>query len=215
MADIIRGYKHQENGPVSLALTGGAYSMANELGIDEIKPDVDAMAEIAQCVGAEMPGDKLPPLLVVARVTPAGAPTLHRDTQLPDHEGQRTGGMYHFAHDIGSESTLSTNRDQLVRAARVFGATALTEVSIVDWRQSTQAHVRAFAAGLVMGDARKPLDLPPAPSAAQGVFGFIRKGLVTDGKQLAQLNRVDRRPDLPSPFVFKNRTGTVIDLASR
>lgn len=213
MADIIRGYRHQENGPVGLALTGAAYSMANELGIDEIKPDVDAMAAIADCVGAEMPDGKLPPLLVVARATPVGAPSLHRDTQLPDHQGQRIGGMYHFAHDIDSESTLSTNRDQLVRAAKKFGATALTEVSIVDWRQSTQQHVRAFAAGLVMTDAIKPLDLPPAPSALEGVLGFFQKGLTTDSKELARVSRVDQRPDLPSPFVFKNRTGTIIDLA--
>lgn len=215
MADLIRGYQHAENGPVGLALTGAAYSMANELGIGEIKPNVDAMAEIADCVGAEMRDGKLPPLLVVARATPASAPSLHRDTQLPDHQGQRIGGMYHFAHDIESESTLSTNRDQLVRAAKKFGATALTEISIADWRLSARDHVRAFAAGLVLGDARKPLDLPPEPNVLEGVFGFFKKGLVTDNQQLAQLNRVNQKPNLPSPFVFKNRTGTIIDLAAR
>lgn len=214
MADHVLAYRHQENGPVGLVLTGAAYSMANELGIGEIKPDVDAMAEIADCVGAEMPNGTLPPLLVVARETPAG-PSLRRDTELPAHQGQDLSAMYHFAHDIGSESTLSTNRDQLVRTARSFGATALTEVSIVSWRQSTQEHVRAFAAGLVLGDARKPLDLPPAPNAVGGVIGFFKKGLISDSSQLAQRDRVLQNPNLPSPFIFKNRTGTVIDLAAR
>jgi hypothetical protein len=214
MADRVLAYRHQENGPVGLALTGAAYSMANELGIGEIKPDVDAMTEIALCVGAEMRDGKLPPMLVVARAMPSG-PSLRRDTELPTHQGQGLSAMYHFAHDIGSESTLSTNRDQLVRAARSFGATALTEVSIFSWRQSTQEHVRAFAAGLVLGDARKPLDLPPAPSAIEGVVGFFKKGLTSDNPQLVRRHRVDQNSNLPSPFVFKNRTGTVIDLAAR
>ncbi|HKR82072.1 MAG TPA: hypothetical protein VJR27_03660 [Candidatus Saccharimonadales bacterium] len=211
MAQSVLAVRGEAGGPVGLALTGAAYSMANELGIDEIRPDITAMAEIADCVGRPMPGDKLPPLLVVARATLSG-PSLRRDTELPTHEGQGLSAMYHFAYDISSESAHSTNREQLVRAARFVGAKVLTEVSIVDWRQPVADHVKAFAAGLVLSDAQKPLDLPPAPSLLDSVATFFLKGAVIDRRELALLERTTNNPALRSPFIFKDRSGNELEL---
>lgn len=189
----------RERGPSArIVMTGASFDLAQETGISSIEPDLEAMEHIARSIGFTPLRGRMPPLFIVTRQADTAGEIQWPDDQLPIDTLSPNHARYHIAADLKCNSTLElvAKHEVLAKLARNMSATALTEVSIADWRKET-SHVAEFAAGLLLG--QRPLELTEPGSlhvpAASGGIEFSGEGTVQ------VIDAISQKPqDWPEPF---------------
>ena len=189
----------EAGGPVGIAMTAASFDQAQRAGVELLEPNLDAMAEIAHFIGFTPPDERLQPLLLVTRSSEASRAFIGRwDDRLPVDQASPQTGRFNLAADITSQQPRSAHRDNLAKIAAQVGAKNLTEISVADWGQKTREHVGAFATGLLLG--QRPLELPPPPSLATGLFRAVGDALSGDPQKSRLIEAAKNHPSLGNPF---------------
>lgn len=159
-------------GEVVMSMTGACFDEAQQLGgVQQITPDKMAMTAIARGIGFIDEDEPLPPLVLFARSGDNARKLIGRwDDRWPQYDDQPMLGRYFSAASISNVSPENGPAREIAAYAKHIGATAISEITVEDWKEGT-SHVKAFAVALLLG--QRPIVPPAKPSFGKRMLGEL------------------------------------------